>query len=291
MHHTDHVVKPTTSRRRRCAPAAARACGWPSTRCRAGEAAGVVSAGNTGALMAIAKFVLRTLPGIDRPAIASFFPTMRGESVMLDLGANVECDADNLVQFAVMGDVFARTVLGVLQPTVGLLNVGSEELKGHEAVREASAMLRDTHAARQLPRLRRGRRHRQGHGRRGRHRRLHRQHRAEDHRGHGQALYASSCAQTFRSSILAQARLSAGAAGAERAARARRSAPLQRRDLPRPQRHRREEPRRHRRVRLRQRDRRRHRHGRSTAPSRRSRRTSPASTTPAAPAACRRPAL
>src|SRR4051812_49412518 len=107
-----------------------------------GKAACVVSAGNTGALMAMAKFVLKTLPGIDRPAIASFFPTLKGESVMLDLGANVECDADNLVQFAVMGDVFARTVLGLQQPTVGLLNVGSEELKGHEAVRAASARLR-----------------------------------------------------------------------------------------------------------------------------------------------------
>ncbi|MGH6959775.1 MAG: phosphate acyltransferase PlsX, partial [Dongiaceae bacterium] len=111
---------------------------------RDGEAAGVVSAGNTGALMAIAKFVLKTLPGIDRPAIASYFPTIRGESVMLDLGANVECDANNLVQFAVMGNVFARTVLGVLEPTIGLLNVGSEELKGHEAVREANALLRNT---------------------------------------------------------------------------------------------------------------------------------------------------
>ena len=107
-----------------------------------GVAAGVVSAGNTGALMAMSKFVLKTLPGIDRPAIASFFPTLRGESVMLDLGANLSCDADNLVQFAVMGRVFARTVLGILKPTVGLLNVGSEEVKGHEAVREAFAILR-----------------------------------------------------------------------------------------------------------------------------------------------------
>jgi glycerol-3-phosphate acyltransferase PlsX len=88
--------------------------------------------------------VLKTLPGIDRPAIASFFPTIRGESVMLDLGANVECDADNLVQFAVMGNVFARTVLGVLRPTMGLLNVGSEEMKGHEALCEAAAILRAT---------------------------------------------------------------------------------------------------------------------------------------------------
>jgi len=107
-----------------------------------GQAAGVVSAGNTGALMAMAKFVLKTLPGISRPAIASFFPTMRGETVMLDLGANVQCDADNLVQFAVMGNVFARTVLGVVSPTTGILNVGSEDQKGHEALREASALLR-----------------------------------------------------------------------------------------------------------------------------------------------------
>jgi glycerol-3-phosphate acyltransferase PlsX len=107
-----------------------------------GRADGVVSAGNTGALMAIAKFVLKTLPGIDRPAIATFFPTTRGETVMLDLGANVECDAENLVQFALMGDVFARTVLGLVEPTVGLLNVGSEDLKGNDAVRGAAARLR-----------------------------------------------------------------------------------------------------------------------------------------------------
>jgi glycerol-3-phosphate acyltransferase PlsX len=110
---------------------------------RDGHAAGVVSAGNTGALMAMAKFVLKTMPGIDRPAIASFFPTLRAESVMLDLGANLQCDANNLVEFAVMGNVFARTVLGVLEPTVGLLNVGSEDIKGHEALREAHAVLRD----------------------------------------------------------------------------------------------------------------------------------------------------
>ena len=107
-----------------------------------GRADGVVSAGNTGALMAMAKISLKMLPGIDRPAIASFFPTQRGESVMLDLGANIECDAENLVQFALMGDVFARTVLGLVEPTVGLLNVGAEDLKGNDAVREASARLR-----------------------------------------------------------------------------------------------------------------------------------------------------
>ncbi len=109
-----------------------------------GEAAGIVSAGNTGALMAMAKFVLKTLPGIDRPAIASFFPTLRGESVMLDLGANVICTADNLVQFAVMGEVFARYVLGLKQPSIGILNVGSEALKGHESVKQAANTLQES---------------------------------------------------------------------------------------------------------------------------------------------------
>src|SRR5207248_5300734 len=100
-----------------------------------GKADCVVSAGNTGALMAMAKVVLKTVPGIDRPAMASYFPTRRGESVMLDLGANVECDAENLVQFALLGDVFARTVLGLVQPVGGLLTVGSEDRKGPEVGR------------------------------------------------------------------------------------------------------------------------------------------------------------
>ena len=108
-----------------------------------GEYQAVVSAGNTGALMAMAKFVLKTLPGIDRPAIASILPTIHGECVMLDLGANVDCDASNLVQFAVMGNVFARTVLGIREPSVGILNVGVEELKGHDAVRMAAQILKD----------------------------------------------------------------------------------------------------------------------------------------------------
>ena len=110
----------------------------------AGEAGGVVSAGNTGALMAMAKFVLKTLPGVDRPAIATVFPTLRGRLVMLDLGANVDCDADNLVQFAVMGEVFARNVLGLQQPSIGILNVGAEDLKGNEAVKRAAAILQDS---------------------------------------------------------------------------------------------------------------------------------------------------
>ncbi len=107
-----------------------------------GRAQCVVSAGNTGALMAMAKFVLKTLPGIDRPAIAGPFPTRRGGSVMLDLGANVDCDADNLVQFAIMGVVYARLALGIDAPSVGLLNVGVEEMKGHEDIREAFNRLR-----------------------------------------------------------------------------------------------------------------------------------------------------
>ena len=111
---------------------------------KAGEAAAAVSAGNTGALMAISKFVLRTLNGIDRPAIISAIPTAKGTCCFLDLGANVQCDADNLVQFAVMGEVFARTVLGVDKPTIGLINIGIEEIKGNEAVKEAAAILRAT---------------------------------------------------------------------------------------------------------------------------------------------------
>lgn len=107
-----------------------------------GEADAVISAGNTGALMAMAKFVLKTLPGIDRPAIATYFPTIRGASVMLDLGANVDCNEDNLVQFAVMGEVYARNVSGIENPSIGLLNVGQEDLKGNQAVRGAAEILR-----------------------------------------------------------------------------------------------------------------------------------------------------
>ncbi|MDB5359099.1 MAG: plsX [Rhodospirillales bacterium] len=107
-----------------------------------GKADCIVSAGNTGALMVMAKMVLKMLPGISRPAIAQFLPTMRGETVLLDLGANIECDAENLVQFALMGDAFARAVLGLVNPTIGLLNVGSEEMKGNDAVREAALRLK-----------------------------------------------------------------------------------------------------------------------------------------------------
>lgn len=109
-----------------------------------GKSCAVVSAGNTGALMAISKLILRTLPGVYRPAIAALFPTLRGECVMLDLGANVESDAQDLYRFAIMGDAFARAVLGLSRPRIGLLNVGSEELKGKSEVKEACALLKDS---------------------------------------------------------------------------------------------------------------------------------------------------
>ncbi len=109
-----------------------------------GEAAGVISAGNTGAMLALAKIVLKTMSGIDRPAMAAIGPSARGDVVMLDLGANVVCDARNLVEFAIMGELFARTVLGLPHPTIGLLNVGSEEMKGDETLRRAAEALRES---------------------------------------------------------------------------------------------------------------------------------------------------
>ncbi|MFM7422384.1 MAG: phosphate acyltransferase PlsX [Alphaproteobacteria bacterium] len=116
----------------------------------AGEAAGIVSAGNTGALMALAKIVIKTMPEIDRPALAAIGPSARGDVVLLDLGANVQCDARNLVEFAIMGDAFARVALGLTTPSIGLLNVGSEELKGDDRVRAAAEILRDSHIGTQF---------------------------------------------------------------------------------------------------------------------------------------------
>ncbi|MDD2861681.1 MAG: phosphate acyltransferase PlsX [Acidiphilium sp.] len=107
-----------------------------------GEAAGVISAGNTGAMLALAKIVIKTMAGIDRPAMAAIGPSAKGDVVMLDLGANMICDARNLVEFAVMGEMFARTVLGLPKPTIGLLNVGSEEMKGDETLKRAAEALR-----------------------------------------------------------------------------------------------------------------------------------------------------
>jgi len=106
-----------------------------------GEAQGVVSAGNTGALMVLSKLILKCLPGIARPAIASILPAMKGKTVMLDLGANLSCNAEVLTQFAVLGSVYARVVQGIPSPTVGLLNVGTEEMKVHDEVRDAAEIL------------------------------------------------------------------------------------------------------------------------------------------------------
>ena len=107
------------------------------------EADMVVSAGNTGALMAMSKFELKMLAGIQRPAIAALWPTLRGESVVLDVGASIGADAEHLVDLAVMGAATARILLGLKRPTVGLLNIGVEEVKGLEQVREAGRMLRE----------------------------------------------------------------------------------------------------------------------------------------------------
>jgi glycerol-3-phosphate acyltransferase PlsX len=109
---------------------------------KAGDAHVVVSAGNTGALMAIAKLGLKTMPGIDRPALAALLPTMKNDCVMLDLGANTECDEENLIQFAVMGAAFARIALGLKKPRVALLNIGEEDLKGLDEHKHAAALLR-----------------------------------------------------------------------------------------------------------------------------------------------------
>lgn len=109
-----------------------------------GQANAVVSSGNTGALMAFSKLILGTMPGIHRPAIVTILPTRKGECVVLDLGANAECDARNLVEFAVMGEAYCRAVLKREQPTLGLLNIGSEDIKGRDEIREAAQILRES---------------------------------------------------------------------------------------------------------------------------------------------------
>jgi len=109
---------------------------------KAGEAQAVVSAGNTGALMAIARFVLKTLPGIDRPAIATILPTHDGKAYVLDLGANVDCSPEHLLQFGIMGSMLVSALEHKERPSVGLLNVGEEEIKGNEVVKQAAELLR-----------------------------------------------------------------------------------------------------------------------------------------------------
>ncbi|MBL4837946.1 MAG: phosphate acyltransferase PlsX [Kordiimonadaceae bacterium] len=142
--HTDDVVssdmKPSQALRR----GRKSSMGLAIQAVKDGEADVTISAGNTGALMALAKFMLRTMPGIDRPALISLMPTLRGESAMLDLGANVECDSNNLVQFAIMGAAYVRTILGLSKPTVALLNVGVEDLKGKDSIKAAADVLRES---------------------------------------------------------------------------------------------------------------------------------------------------
>ena len=110
---------------------------------RSGRARAVVSAGNTGALMAISKMVLKTIKGIHRPAICTIMPHIDGKYVMLDLGANTECDAINLAEFAIMGNIFAKHALGLKTPRVSLLNIGAEEMKGKEEIRQALKILKN----------------------------------------------------------------------------------------------------------------------------------------------------
>ncbi len=112
---------------------------------REGQAAAAVSAGNTGALMAISKLILRMSADLERPALVASIPQPNGLTTFLDVGANVDCDAARLVEFAIMGEAYHRAAHGVARPTVGLLNVGSEEMKGHEEVREANRILREGH--------------------------------------------------------------------------------------------------------------------------------------------------
>jgi len=131
--------KPTQALRR----AKTTSMGMAINAVKTGQAGAAVSAGNTGALMAMAKLSLRTMPGIDRPALAALLPTLGDtDLVMLDLGANTDCDARNLVQFAIMGAAYSRIVTGLESPRVRLLNIGTEEMKGTEALRDAATRLR-----------------------------------------------------------------------------------------------------------------------------------------------------
>lgn len=107
-----------------------------------GEAAAVVSAGNTGAYMALSKLLLKTFEGIDRPALATTIPTITGQALVMDFGANVECTPENITQFAILGHVFGQRLLKKTNPTIGLLNVGTEEVKGHAIVQEAAQKIR-----------------------------------------------------------------------------------------------------------------------------------------------------
>ncbi len=142
--HTAESIAPSEKPSQAIRRAKTTSMGMAINAVKEGKADAALSAGNTGAMMAMAKLALRTMPGIDRPALAALLPTLgEHDCVMLDLGANTECDAQNLVQFAVMGSAYARTVLGIDKPRVKLLNIGTEELKGTDELKEAAGLLRD----------------------------------------------------------------------------------------------------------------------------------------------------
>jgi len=144
VRHTDLVIamdeKPAQALRRSKGTSL-----WNAVECvKTGEAQAAVSAGNTGALMAVSKLILRmAAPGLDRPAIVASWPTLKGVTAVLDVGANVSSDAHQLIEFAIMGEAFHRAVHGVKKPTIGLLNIGAEEVKGHDEVREAAQLIRE----------------------------------------------------------------------------------------------------------------------------------------------------
>ena len=142
LHHDDVISmseKPSAALRRRNGTSM-----WGAVQSvKAGEAAAAVSAGNTGALMAFAMMSLRKMEGVHRPAMTAIWPTVTGRSIVLDVGANLEADSDQLVTYAIMGEAYARAVLGTPKPTIGLLNIGSEEEKGRDTLKLAADRLRD----------------------------------------------------------------------------------------------------------------------------------------------------
>jgi glycerol-3-phosphate acyltransferase PlsX len=141
--HCDDVIAGTEKPSQALRRAKTSSMGRAIAAVKSGNAHAALSAGNTGALMAMAKVSLRTMPGIDRPALAALLPTLgENDLVMLDLGANTESDAENLVQFALMGAAYARVLLDLERPRVKLLNIGTEDLKGTEEIKDAAAMLR-----------------------------------------------------------------------------------------------------------------------------------------------------
>ena len=142
VRHTDKVIasdeKPATAVRR-----GRGASMWNAVECvKAGEAVAAVSCGNTGALMAISRLILRMSVDVERPPLVVPWPGVKGVTTVLDAGANIECDAERLVEFAIMGEAYHRAAYSIARPTVGLLNVGSEDQKGHDEVREADAILK-----------------------------------------------------------------------------------------------------------------------------------------------------